>query len=193
MFFTFATQTSKIETEILQHLPARMRGQMLLHSVAAVIKRIAIFHPEDSQQFVSLVLQRMTPEFHEAGSFIYTPKSGSQGLYFVTSGVVEEVDPSRSTLSPDEWVVFCTVEQGGFFGHRMYLNLSHNNAGARTHAQTDCHLYVLYTQALNNLHDQFPSASQKLRNVLGKYFIEQHFLTKRSAVCSSTTNKAPEK
>jgi len=177
LFFSFCSHTSSLEAGILERLPSIIRRETLLHSALSLTQTIPIFRipalgGSMSTIHIAIIFQRMHAEFCEAGSFIYAPKDGSKGLYFLTKGVAEEVEESRSYLSPDEYVVFCTVEKGGFFGHRKYLNLVHRSSGAR--AQKDC---LLYTHELNNLDEKFPLVAQKLRNSLRKYFWQQHFLS----------------
>jgi len=171
--FILSTKISETETNILKRLPAPLRRMTILCSASSIIKNIPVLKATP-EQYISLFYRQLIPEFYEAGSFIYTASDGSKGLYFLIKGVVEEVQRSRDLT--DEVVVFCTVEPGGFFGHRVFLCLADQDVGARAHSETDCHVYVLTTQVLDILEQKFQSAAGQLRNCLEKYFAQQIYL-----------------
>jgi len=199
MLFAFACMRAEAETQILKRLPCLMRRETLLQSQREIIDTIPIFR-DTPASFISIVMQRMVPEFSQANTTIYTPSVGSKGLYFLINGVVEEVKIRCGAESVEDYDVLCIAEKGGFFGYRNFLNLTTRNIGAR--AFTDCYMYVLTTQEMTNLDEKFQSVAHQLSRSLIRCFTEQnafeHFSSYRLGSPKSTMRKvvpglSPEK
>jgi len=172
--FAATFRLANMETEILSKIPGGLRRELLFHSYREILTLFPIFN-DFSQTFISIVLQKMVPEFSEAGSFIFSPTEGSKGLYFLVSGVAEELN-----LSPSLEINFgSTIEKGGLFGHQSYTLVTSDKGKLGVKALTDCQMLVLCDNALKTLEENFHSVSNGLKISIKRYVLQrmtvQHF------------------
>jgi len=189
MHFAFSIQISNIEHEIIEQLPCALRQHTLLHSYEKVIKVIPILQ-NISASFISIILQRMVPEFNEAGTFIYTPQHGSKGLYFLTHGIAEETRhiTGSNANSPERYEVICMVEKGGFFGYKKFVNVCGDDMGAK--AFTDCHMFVLCLDQINHLEENFHCVAHSIRESLSKHLLEKQISDALQKTKATVTGKS---
>jgi len=173
MAFAFACQRSETEAQILKRLPCMLRRKAAMNSFQEIIEAVPILHDfhDSSQAALTIITQRLVPEYSQAGKYIFSPIERSKGLYFVITGIVEEIKIQIYTQDDKDCEVLCIVERGGFFGYRGLLKLSAWNIGAK--AFTDCQLYFLSTQDMTYLDEKFPSVARDLQLSIAKYVLEQ--------------------
>jgi len=166
--FGFSAETAKLESEIMRRLPSSLRREVLWHSSQNIRKTIPFFS-SSSDSFISLVVPRLTPQFNEAGTEIYTPTSGSLGLYIVLQGIVEEIKHSLSGDNSQNELL-CCIGAGAIFGYRNFLNMVDDAVfSAKASDLYDCHLYVLQKIDLDCLDKKFQQVGEILRDTIHKY------------------------
>jgi len=156
--FAFSKQTSHIESEILKLLPSELRKDTLLYAHHHAVEIIPLFD-DAPRSFVATCLQKMSPQFYEARSTIYTSAEGSKGIYFVIKGVVEELKKHAHAHAKEK--LFGIVEIGGYFGHRRYVNGVKVSFGAK--AVADSFIFVLLNNDFAQLEIEFPSVAKKIK------------------------------
>jgi len=185
MEYVFSVESAFNETGILKRLPRQLRRDTVLYSHRDIIRHIPIFK-RHSKAFISNVIRRMSPQFCQAGSFIYTPEDSSDGIYFLIQGIAEEV--YYSDESGADCIVVYIVEKGGFFGHRKFLNLLGRDLGAR--AFTDCCMYVLSCNEMAIMNEKHISISNRLQQSLRFAIREQTRKEEKMKLRVERMNKA---
>ncbi|CAM9919542.1 unnamed protein product, partial [Heterosigma akashiwo] len=153
------------ERRLLAQLPADLRRACVLQA-PQVRGKISLFKLQENY-FVAFMLQRMQPEFVLQDVFINTPEEGSDGIYFLTSGIAEEVKKEKS----GELTVQKCVSEGQVFGYDGFMGMETENIGYR--AFTDCTLYVLMESDISSIIQNQPIMARKLQRALKNCIVSQ--------------------
>lgn len=134
------------EKRIMESMPPDMRRETILAGYRDIVPSISLFHNQDSY-FVAHTMMLMWPAFFTMNDVIYRPHEGSNGVYFLITGVGEliNLNPHTGSVQPG------TIHRAGsMLGYECVFPEAGvpKNTGAR--AFTDCSTYVLLESSIQS-------------------------------------------
>jgi len=175
----FISQNSPFdEKRLLAQMPRSLRRACILQSHSEVRGKICLFRSADAH-FIAFMLQRMRPQFVLRDVEINSTDEGSDGIYFLTSGIAEEIKKEENgTISVQK-----CISAGQLFGHDSFMGVETTNIGYR--AFMDCALYVLMESDIANIIENQPVMAKTLQSALKRAIVHQTTEVHRSTELTS--------
>lgn len=138
------------EVRIMESMPADMRRECILASYAEIIPSIRIFN-EKSPHFVAHTMQLMWPAFFTAGDVVFRPHEGSDGVYFLCTGAVEQIVMRKTAQNSSEGLEDsgAMYQEGQMFGYEILFPEEQHEVKCGARAYFDCSTYVLHESTIH--------------------------------------------
>jgi CRP-like cAMP-binding protein len=166
------------ESHILGELSKPLRGQVALHSCRAVLEALQLLstgmgdRAKGLPEAISLNLSRVV---FVAGDFIIREGEDSEGMFFVSNGYAEVLNPDESVLT--------VLGRGSFFGEMALLQPG-GRPVASIRVSSFCEGFFLSREAFARLIALYPSFREYLESVAKMRRVET--IRRRSVVLDAS-------
>ena len=136
---------------ILEDLPTHLRSDVSLFLNAPIIRRVPLF--EDCEPaFINALVKRLRPELCGKGDVIIRKDDNDKRMFFLCRGRVDVTTGENEKIAE--------VNEGGYFGEiGCFFN---ERRQANCVAATNCQLYVLEKDDLDDVMKSFPEYASRL-------------------------------
>ncbi|CAM9269782.1 unnamed protein product [Ascophyllum nodosum] len=171
MVFTIGARSAWNEDRVLSRIPPKIRERIVEHIHRDAVECIPIFKSRPPG-FVCAILRNLRPQQYSQGEIIYKDFRMSQGVYFVTKGIVEAYVKETVTGGEVEERVKSVMGPGKIFGYTRFL-AAFLDDDMSIRAFTVLHLYLLSNNSIQHLLHYHPFLAEELRNALEQTVFDQ--------------------
>lgn len=153
MDYKWRTRRALDEHVILQDMPSGLRSEVAVFVCKPLIMKVPFFK-DVSEGFVESLVTSLQPEVFLAGELIVKEGMLAREMYFLNMGTVQVIANG---------VEIVTFEEGNYFGEIGVLHRTPRSATCL--AVTDCEVFVLSKDALEEVLADFPLYKEKFLSI----------------------------
>ena len=150
----FPSKRSFDEDGILSQISTPLRQEISLHKCRAVLSILQVLDTT-TPGLAGAISQQLERVVYVGGDYIIRAGEEAEGMYFVSSGVVEVVSPSGDVIA--------NLGASSFFGEMAMLNPDGRSV-ASVRVKTYCEGYRLSVESFEKVHFSYPSFKEYLES-----------------------------